>query len=172
MLMLECASSREIIAEQTLASVLASIASGKPAPGSGVAGAIALSLACATARKALSLSLKHHPDRTELAKCDTRLSAVGDAALLAADRDAHEFARFIVAQQEGADHDLQKQAGVLIDLSDEMSVLCRDVADVVRAISEKVMTSVKNDVLAAQMLCTCADTINRANGQEMRAFLD
>lgn len=160
------------IAEETVASVLAGIASTKPAPGSGAAGAIALAMACATARKALQLSLKHHPDHAAFAKSDARLSVICGAALQAADQDARHFACFIAAQQNGADLEIRGQACLLIDLSDEVDGLCKEVTDIVSASGEQAIGSVKNDMLAAHALCRCADAINRANGREMRAFLD
>ncbi|MGK2909722.1 MAG: cyclodeaminase/cyclohydrolase family protein [Sphingobium sp.] len=167
-----CAAAEMTIADETVTSVLAGIASTKPAPGSGAAGALTLALACATARKALQLSLKHHPDQAELARYDARLSVICKAALQAADRDAHYFACFIAATQNGSDPEMRDQARLLADLSNEMGTFCEDVAHIVSAGGGKVIASVKNDILAAQALCKCADTINRANGRDMRAFLD
>src|SRR4051812_22383825 len=79
------------ISDQSLSSFTEAIAAPEPAPGSGAAAGAALALGIACMRKALRITLKHHPERAGLAEAESRLRAIGAEALAAGEGDARCF---------------------------------------------------------------------------------
>ena len=87
-------------------------------PGAGAAGAIALALATACARKAASISLKHHPEDAELQTALATFEVIEREALADGERDAQAFSLLVHERTPAAVDRLiyeEERLGQLID---------------------------------------------------------
>lgn len=165
------------IAASDLAELVDAIASTAAAPGSGAAGAIALALGVACARKALRLTLAHHPDEPGLAEADARLEAIAVAALAGAQEDARSFAAFIAAMRlpHGTDAEQSARtaatlasAAALVSLAERLVALGAEALALLEATRAAIDGTMRGDVIAARALIAAAATIQRANAAENR----
>lgn len=165
------------IAAGSVADLVAGISSTEPAPGSGAAGAIALALGVACARKALRLTLVHHPDDRGAAAADERLAAIAGDALVGAQEDARAFAAFIAAMQLPHGHDAERAArtatmtacaAALVALAERLLALGAEAARLLDAAAAAVDDTMRGDVTAARALIDAAAAIQRANAGENR----
>lgn len=166
----------ETIGAQSLEALLAGIASTEPAPGSGAAGAVALALGVACARKAIRLSLTHHPD-DRLVSADARLSMIGKAALAGADEDARCFAALIAAMQMPKDCDVENEArstairqaaAPLVALAERLVDMSAEIEQIASEIKSAVASEMMGDLIAAAALSRAAGEIQSSNANENR----
>lgn len=171
----EAAVTRDGIGAQALEALLAGIASTEPAPGSGAAGAVALALGVACARKAVRLSLMHQPDE-HLANADARLATIGQLALEGADADARWFAALIAAMQmpkddredEKRSSAIKEAARPLVALAEHLVQLSAEVERIVSELKPKIDAEMAGDLTAAAALTQAAAEIQKSNASENR----
>lgn len=167
------------IGTRFLEALLAEIASTEPAPGSGAAGAVALALGVACVRKAIRLSLGHHPDAC-LASADAQLSTIGKAALAGADQDARWFAALIAAmhmpkgsdvENEERSHAIRLAAKPLVALAERLADMSAEVGQIASKIKPAIESEMTGDLTAAVALARAAAEIHHSNAKESRIFL-
>lgn len=160
-----------------MADLLAGIASTAPAPGAGAAGAVALALGAACARKALRLTLAHHPEGHALAPADDRLAGIAAESLAGAQEDARLFAAFIAAMRLPHADDAARTAradaiaaaaAALVALAERLMALGAEGAELIDATAAAIDETMRGDLTAARALIDAAVTIQRANAAENR----
>jgi hypothetical protein len=152
----------------TIAAFLEGVASTEPAPGAGSAGGVALAMGIACARKAIAVTLRHHPDQERLTGLGTRLAGLSDQALAGADADATAFRAYIHAAPE-------EHAGLLDTLIavDECLIAVGDEArSLLIAVQTDIYPSMAGDVAAGLALIAAARTILAACVAESRRALN
>ncbi len=156
---------------------LAAAASTAPAPGAASVGAVALSLGLSCARKALAMTLRHHPDREQLAEIETHLAGLVDQALAGAEADMRCFTAYIEAARLPHD-DPERRPAEQAALTDLVAVGENLVAigDEARGRIERARPSViammANDVATALALIAAARSIHVACTDESRRGLN
>jgi len=117
------------LSDLTLARFVEAVGEDRPSPGCGGAAAVALALAAACARKAFTISARHHGHDPELSAAAERCRVLSEAALVGVQRDAANFEALLKAPREdpeapnGPALALEGDAQVLIALADELRAL-------------------------------------------------
>ena len=164
------------MADRTIGDFLSAAASTEPAPGAASAGAVALSLGLACARKALAMTLKHHPERETLRETEIHLAGLVDQALAGAEADMKGFAAYIEACRLPHD-DPERGPAEQAALADLVAIgeCLIAIADEARGLIEKVRPLVidimANDVVTALALIAAARSIHVACTAESRRSL-
>jgi hypothetical protein len=147
------------LADLSIQELLARIGSIAVSPGAGVAGAIALALATACARKATSISLKHRPEDAELQTALATFAAIEREALADGERDAQAFSLLVHERSPAAVDRLigeEERLGELIDrLRHEIDV-----------IAPRIRANMTGDIVAAKALADAAQRIRMRNEAE------
>ncbi|MEP7313819.1 MAG: cyclodeaminase/cyclohydrolase family protein [Pseudomonadota bacterium] len=144
--------------------LLRAVASSAVSPGAGAAGSIALGLAAACAEKAVTISLKHHPQNAALRNAAEGFAAIARRAVHGADQDAALFREFLREDDGVAGDRLVTEGERLQELSRELRVLLDD-------IEPQVDPVMSGDVAAARSLAKAFEAIERANLREVRQAL-
>jgi methenyltetrahydrofolate cyclohydrolase len=149
------------MADLRISEFVEGISSDKISPGAGAAGAVALALGAACAQKAVSISLKHSPHDSRLAKALADLEKVRNCALQDAEADSQEFADFIRHRTASGARELVETGEAMAHLIDALLVIIEDVEAHVRP-------SMKSDLIAAKSLAAAARTIQSTNEAEAK----
>lgn len=139
------------------------IGSNSISPGAGVAGAVALALAAACARKAVTISLKHHPDSVELLTARANLKLIASIALDDGERDSEAFESFVHEKTRSSVDRLVCEGEQFREL-----ILMLEAAIV--AVESRVQPNMAGDILAAKALATAAQKIQERNEGEALAL--
>jgi hypothetical protein len=137
------------------------ISSSEIAPGAGAAGAVTLALGAACGAKAVSVSLKHAPEDTNLSVALTRFEKLRGCALQGADTDSQAFAEFVR-------HRTAAGARGLVETGDAMAHLIDALFLMIEEVEPHVRPSMTGDLIAARALATAARTIQSANEAEAK----
>lgn len=154
----------ESMTDQSLGELVRAIAAREPAPGSGAAAAIALTLGIACARKATGITLQHHPDHGRPDLADARLADLAEQALPLADQDARLFAASLAGGQDAAQ--------ALTDFGEHALALARAAREQIARAATAIHPTLRGDIVAGQALVDAATTIFRANLIENKAGAD
>ena len=108
-----------VLSQETLANFIKDLASAKPAPASGAAGAVTLALAAGCAAKAFSVTLRHtaHP---QLSLAAQRAAAIAELALEGAQRDGDDFREWLHLHAPDTVRALEDDARVLFHVACEL----------------------------------------------------
>ena len=139
--------------------LLAGIGGSAIAPGAGAAGAVALGLAAACASKAVSISLRHHPEDPDLQSALAALQAVARSALAEADRDSRAFEAFIHQKTRSA-------VERLVCEGEHFAQLIASLRSAVERVENKIQPNLAGDVIAAKALAAAAQQIQQRNESE------
>ena len=135
------------------------IGSNSISPGAGVAGAVALALAAACARKAVTISLKHHPDSAEFLAARANLKLIASIALDDGERDSEAFFAFL--------HDKSQPAvNRLICEAEQFAELLAMFTATIDGIDSKIQANMAGDLFAARALAAAARQIEEHNKSE------
>ena len=154
----------EPLAGLTIDAFLQGVASTEPSPGAGSSAGVALAVGISCARKAVAVTLRHHPDEEALIGLGSRLSGLTDQALAGAEADATAFRAFIHAVHEERPALLETLIAVdecLIAIGDEARAL-------LLAVRTDIYPTMTGDVSAALALIAAARTIHAACVAESR----
>lgn len=143
--------------------LIALIGSDQVAPGAGSAGAVALALAAACARKAAAVSLKHHPSETVLQGALECCDEIARHAMSDADLDSEAFRSFIRTRSAAA-------AARLVDTGEKLAHLIDALTAVVDAVEPRIKSSMAGDLSAARALAAAARRIQAGNEAEAQAY--
>jgi hypothetical protein len=141
--------------------LIASIGSNHVAPGAGAAGAVTLALAAACAGKAISISVKHHPDEIALQRALECCTEIARHALSDADRDAEAFKSFIRARSAAA-------AARLVDAGEELAHWIDALSAIIDEVETAIEPIVAGDLIAARALAVAARSIQARNEAEAK----
>ncbi len=147
------------IANLRVEDLVAQIGSSDVSPGAGSAGAVALALAAACATKAVSVSLKHHPDELELRSALVSFTKIARLALTDADRDADAFAEFIHEPNSAA-------IDRLVCEGEKMAELIATLATIIEQIEVRIRPNMTGDLVAAKALMGAASRIQQRDEDE------
>jgi formiminotetrahydrofolate cyclodeaminase len=150
------------IAQMQVEHLIEAIGGRQISPGAGAAGAVTLALAAACATKAVTISMKHHPEHSGLRRSQETLEKVARFALAGADRDAEAFAAFI--REHTLDAIVQ-----LIREEDRIARLIEVVSLVVKQVEPHTEPNMAGDLLAANALLDAARRIQSTNSTEAQA---
>ena len=148
------------IANCRVEDLLAAIASAHVSPGAGAAGAVALGLAAACLGKALTISLKHRAEDLELRQASDTCAQIARLALMDAERDAVEFARFIHSHSS-------EDANRLMDTGKAVIALANALETLVNRVETRVAANMRGDLVAARALIGAAHTIHAHNESDL-----
>jgi Formiminotransferase-cyclodeaminase len=137
------------------------ISSSEIAPGAGAAGAVTLALGAACGAKAVSVSLKHAPEDTNLSLALTRFEKLSGCALQGADTDSEAFADFVRHRSAAGARGLVETGEAMARLIDALFLMIEEVEPHVRP-------STTGDLIAARALATAARTIQSVNEAEAK----
>ena len=149
----------ESLATRPLGSVIEAIASDAIAPGAGSAAAVGLALAAACARKAVVISLKHHPNDDSLTQAEKKLADVTHRALRGADVDAASFREFMLEKDAAS-------AEELVATGKHLEQLGAALLAVLDSLECRVDLIVRGDIRAARALCSAFSEIQSENVAE------
>ncbi len=165
------------VANRGIGSFLAAAASTEPAPGAASAGAVALSLGLACARKALAMTLKHHPEKEHLRDTGTHLAGLVDQALAGAEADMRCFTAFIEAARrphDDAGRIPAEQAALadLVAVGECLVAIGEEARGLIERVRPEVIPMMANDVATALSLIAAARSIHIACTEESRRGLN
>lgn len=155
---------------------LAATASAAPAPGAGSAAGVALALGLACARKAIILTLKHHPEEPGLAALDARLADLADQALAGGEADMRCFTAYIEAMQRPKDDPARAAAerdalADLVAVGENLIAIGDEARGELLAVKTDIYPAMANDIAAALALIAAAHTIHTlCNSESVRAL--
>lgn len=155
------------LADQQIAAFLADIASTEPAPGAGSAAGVALALGLACARKAIVLTLRHHPDASALAAFGTHLDGLSDQAIAGAEADMRCFTAYIEAVRRPKD-DPERASGErdaladLVAVGENLIAIGDEARRKLLEVKADVYPATINDVAAALALIAAARAVHAA----------
>ncbi len=139
--------------------LLQRIGSSAVSPGAGVAGAVALALAAACARKAASVSLKHQADDSVLQQAQATLEEIEREALVDGERDAEAFSTLVHEKNRAA-------VEQLLGEEERFGHLIARLTVAIDAVAPRVRAAMTGDVIAAKALVTAAQRILDSNERE------
>jgi formiminotetrahydrofolate cyclodeaminase len=164
------------LAEQSIGAFLAAAASTEPAPGAASAGAVALSLGLACARKALAMTLKHHPERGHLVGVEAHLAGLVDQALAGAEADMRCFTTYIEAARLPHDDAARvpaEQAALadLVAVGECLVAIGEEARGLIERVRADVIGMMANDIVTAFSLIEAARSIHLACTNESKSGL-
>jgi hypothetical protein len=142
-----------------ISELLELIGSSAVSPGAGVAGAVALALAAACARKAASVSLKHRADDSELRRVQVTLEDIERDALVGGERDAEAFSGLIHERSRAA-------VERLICEEERLGYLIARLTFAIDAVAPRIQAAMTGDIVAAKALVSAAQRIRDSNEGE------
>ena len=149
------------LADDQLGSFLAAIASDAPAPGAGSGAAVALAIGLACARKAIRLTLKHHPEAEGLAGVERHLAGLSDQAIAGGEADMACFSRFIAAMGSGGPEKQQALAD-LVAVGGNLVAIGDEARQKLLEVKTDIYPSMINDISAALALIAAARSVHNA----------
>ena len=161
------------LADQIIGGFLADTAASEPAPGAGSAAAVALALGLACARKAVGLTLSHHPERTGLAPLGEHLTGLSDQALAGGEADMRCFTGYIAAIRRPHDDPGRTEAeqdalADLVAVGENLLAIGDEAREKLLAVRGDIYPAMANDLSAALALIAAARTIHAALAAESR----
>jgi Formiminotransferase-cyclodeaminase len=147
------------VSDLPVAELLARICSNAVSPGAGTAGAVALALAAACMGKAISITLKHRPEDSELRAALAIFQEISRAALVDGDRDADAFEDFIRENKPPA-------LARLIREEEEFGQLISRLTAAIDEVAPKIQRNMTGDVVAGRVLLAAARQIQQRNEGE------
>ena len=156
----------------TVAAVVDRVGSTDRAPGGGAAGGIVIALAAACALKAVLMTLKHHPEDTDLQPAAARLRDIAEEALRGGTDDAVTFARLILAYQMPHDTDdaaevrrsaIRQEAAGTVEIATRLDRLAREIMAITEPLRPRVSANMESDVAAAFTLARAGEQIQADN---------
>jgi len=158
----------ESLAGMTIGAFLEGISSTAPSPGAGSAAGAALATGIACARKAVAMTLRHHPDEAYLVGLGAHLAGLAEQALAGAEADATIFPTFIHARGEARADALES----LIAVGENMVAIGDEARGLLLGVRTEIYPTMAGDVSAALALIAAARTIHVACVAEARATLN
>ena len=149
------------LGERSVRELVQAVQSEHVSPGSGAATATVLALAAACAGKAVSVTLKHHPDQATLLRSRTELAALAEHALAGASLDAEQFAAFVRSRTPDSACRLVRAGESLRQSAAALAALLGQIEPLIDAV-------VVNDIRAARVLCEAFLAIETALVAENR----
>ena len=164
------------VGAEQIGTFLATAASTEPAPGAGSAASVALALAIACARKAMAMTLRHHPDRPRLGAVEAHFGGLNETALAGADADMRGFTAYIdacrLAHDDPARPDAERAAlDDLVAVGEAMVAMGAEAQGLIDEIREHIIPMMANDIAAAMTLIAAAHTIQMACIDESKRAL-
>jgi hypothetical protein len=150
------------ISELRIGELLALIGGNEITPGSGVAGAVALALAASCASKAVTISLKHHPDSAVLHAALATFRSIAATALADGERDSQAF-KAVVHKRDSA------SVGRLTCEGEQFSKLIASFVAAIDGVQPSVQLNMRGDISAARALASAAQKIQISNEEELTA---
>lgn len=147
------------VSDLRIEELLAHIGASTVSPGSRVAEAVALALAAACARKAVSITLKHQPENLELRSAARTFGLIAAIALEDGDRDAEAFEAFVHAKNTPSIDRLVCQGENFKELIDMF-------ASAIEQVAPSIQANMAGDLIAAKALAAAAQQIQQQNGAE------
>lgn len=135
------------------------IGSSAVSPGAGVAGAVALALAAACARKAASVSLKHHADDQVLQRAQATLEEIEREALVDGERDAEAFSTLVHEKSRVTVERLLRE-------EERLGYLITRLTVEIEAIASRIQAAMTGDIVAAKALVSATQRICDSNRGE------
>jgi formiminotetrahydrofolate cyclodeaminase len=135
---------------------IAALASDAVSPGCGAAGAVALALAAACARKAILITAKHRALSQPLRVALPALAQLQETALHEADEDSDGFRKLIRHPDASATEDVRETDSRLLDD-------CQSLSDIVDSVSGEIHDVAEGDIRAARALLAAAFAIHQFN---------
>jgi formiminotetrahydrofolate cyclodeaminase len=165
------------IALESIGGFLTAAASTQPAPGAASAGAVALSLGLACARKALAITLKHHPEREGLGEAERHLAGLVDQALAGAEADMKCFTAYIGAARLPHDDPTRRPAeqaalADLVAVGDCLVAIADEAKALIDRVRPQVIDMMANDIVTALSLIAAARSVHVACTTESRRGLN
>lgn len=153
----------------SVADLLAGIAADQPAPGAGSGGAVVLAIGLACARKAIAITLRHHPDKAALAEAAAHLAGLTDQAVAGADADVTAFTAHIAARKAGDAAAEQQAEADLTAIARNLVALADEARERIGRVQQLIVPVMTNDITAALALLAAARTIHLACARESDA---
>ena len=165
------------ISDYAVTTFLTDLASTEPAPGAGSAAAVSLALGLGCARKALAMTLKHHPDRVRLGEVEPHLAGLVDQALAGAAADMRYFGLYIEASRRPHDDPGRHQAEVdaltdLVAIGENLVMIADEARRLIIEVRATIIPTMANDIAAALSLIAAARTVEQACADESRRGLN
>ena len=165
------------IANTRIGSFLGGIASTEPAPGAGSAAAVVLALGLACARKAVAMTLRHHPDTADLIGLGAHLEGLGEQALAGGDADMRCFTAYIEAMQRPKEDAARAPAeqdalADLVAVGENLVAIGDEARAKLLEVKTDIYPTMINDIAAALALIAAARGIHGSCVAESRRSLD
>jgi len=166
-----------MLAKQSIGTFLAAAAATEPAPGAGSTAALGLALGLACARKAMAMTLRHHPDTPRLGELDFHFAGLSEQALAGGEADMKCFTAYIEAcrlphddpGRPGAETDA---LGDLVAVGENLVAIADEARGLINDIRSRIIPTMANDIAAAVSLIGAARDIHLACTQESRRALN
>ncbi|WP_404712499.1 cyclodeaminase/cyclohydrolase family protein [Sphingomonas sp. MMS24-J13] len=167
----------ERVGPAAIGDFLAAIASTGPAPGAGSTAAVSLALGIACARKAMAITLQHHPDTPRLGEIEAHFGGLGETALAGADADMKCFTAYIDAcrlSHDDPDRPAAERAALedLVAVGQNVIAQGDEASRMIDEIRASIIPMMANDIAAALSLIAAARTIHVSCTNESRRALD
>lgn len=161
---------------ETIGDFLAGVASTGPAPGAGSAAAVSLALGIACARKAMAMTLHHHPDTPRLGEIELHFRGLGETALAGAEADIKCFTAYIEAcrlPHDDPDRPGAERAALedLVAVGENMVAQGDEALRKIDEIRAGIIPMMANDIAAALSLIAAARAIHLSCTDESRQSL-
>jgi formiminotetrahydrofolate cyclodeaminase len=152
------------VGAEPIGTFLATAASTAPAPGAGSAASLTLALAIACARKAMAMTLRHHPDRPRLGAVEAHFGGLSETALAGADADIRCFTAYIDACRLAHDDPARAAAeraalDDLVAVGEAMVAMGAEAQGLIDEIRGYIIPMMANDIAAAVSLIAAARAI-------------
>jgi formiminotetrahydrofolate cyclodeaminase len=164
------------VGAETIGGFLAGIASTGPAPGAGSTAAVSLALGIACARKAMAMTLHHHPDTPRLGEIEAHFGGLSETALAGAEADMRCFTAYIEAcrlpHDDPARPETERAAlEDLVAVGENMVAQGEEACRMLGEIRASIIPMMANDVAAALSLISAARSIHLSCTEESRRAL-
>ena len=172
----------ERLANLTVSTFLARVASTEPTPGAGPVGALTLAMGIACALKAVAITAKHHAQRDpDIDRAAERLAAISEAARGGADSDAAMFGELIASfrlphataqAQEARGAAIHTAAAAVVEVAERLIQLSEEAAGLVAGFKDRIDPVMAGDVNTALRLIEANRLIQTDNLIENRRLLE
>ncbi len=164
------------VGSETIGGFLAAIATTGPAPGAGSTAAVTLALGIACARKAMAMTLHHHPDTPRLGAVETHFAGLNETALAGAEADMRCFTTYIEAcklPHDDPDRPAAERAALedLVAVGENMIAQGEEAQRMIGEIRASIIPMMANDIAAALSLIAAARAIHLSCTDESRRAL-
>jgi formiminotetrahydrofolate cyclodeaminase len=164
------------VGAETIGDFIASIASTGPAPGAGSAAAVGLALGIACARKAMAMTLQHHPETPRLGEIEAHFGGLSETALAGAEADMKCFTAYIEACRLPHDDPARPAAERaalenLVAVSENIVAQGKEASRMIGEIRASIIPTMANDIAAALSLIEAARAIHVSCTNESKRAL-